>query len=373
MFTISSFFFYLGDRYGKKSRWILDVVGILIPLLMATFRTETVGNDVLGYVKPMYLCAYNASNFIGYETALLSQLSTRDLEFGFSLIGYIGTKLTGSLCGVFFLYELVMLVFIYLSIRKYNDEISKKYNLPQIKIYIAMFCYLTLFYNMSLSMMRQSMACSLIVYCIVCLIAEQYIRSAISLMGAILMHSTAAVGFVLILLYICIDRKWKNIRKLIIPAGLVIAAFGGQMYWIIMDFLSRFIPIPARYLAFEYMWNQGKGVNLAFLYLIGCAFFSVWLLKFRKDKKNNYYIFLEYIIWCSVFLTPMSIAAANVSRVLYYFFYFFVLLIPMTANRGIRIKMKHKSFIPLLICTVFWVGCVLLNDYTGTLSYKTIW
>lgn len=372
MFILSSFFFLLGDKYKKRNRCFFDGIGILIPLLLATFRAETVGNDVLGYVKAMYLCAKNSNSFSEYTSSILSQLSTRDLEWGFSLLGYIGTKLTGSICGIFFLDELIMLIFVYFALRKYNDKISEKYGLPQIKIYVAMFCYLTLFYNMSLSMMRQSMACSLILFCITSLFARQYKRSIISFVCAALMHSTAGVAVLLVVLFICTDRNWEKIEKLIIPMGFLFAIFGRQMYWVVMNFFNIFLPIPARYLTYEYMWNQGNGVNLAFLYLIICAFFCIWILKFRKNRDNNYFLFLEYIIWITVFLTPMSVAAANVSRVLYYFFYFFVLLIPMTANPGIRIRVKCKEIIPLIICTIFWMGTILFNDYTGTLNYLFI-
>lgn len=372
MFMLSSFFFYLGDRYRKKNRAFFDGIGITIPLLMATFRAETVGNDIIGYVKPMYLCAKNARGYCEYISALRSQLSTRDLERGFSFLGYIGTKLAGSICGVFFLDDLVMLIFVYLAVQKYNEIISEQYKLPQIKVSIAMFCYLTLFYNMSLTMMRQSLACSLILFCVVSLIAGQYMRSTISFVCAVTMHSTAVVSIVFVLLFVCIDRNWVKVRKSIIPIGLLFSALGGKMYWIIMNFLSKFIQIPGRYLTYEYMWNQGSGINLAFIYLIGCSFFCVWILKSKKTRNNNYLLILEYIVWFTVFLMPMSVAAANVSRVLYYFFYFFILLIPMTANTDIRIKMKCRAAIPITICMVFWMGTVLFNDSTGTLKYLLI-
>lgn len=369
MFMISSFFFYLGDRYGKNCRCIIDGVGIMVPLLMATMRSETVGNDIVGYVKPMFLCAKEATSYNEYVTLLLNQPSTRDLEFGFSLVGYVGTKMGNCLGGVFFWDELIMLIFVYWALCKYNRIISRKYNLPKIKIYIAMFCYLTMFYNMSLSMVRQSMACSLILFCVMSLFANHYIRSGVSFIMAVSMHSTAVVAIVLVVLYLCIDNNWKTIKQMIIPFGLLFAIFGGRMYWLIMNFLNIFFPIPGRYMTYEYMWNQGNGVNLAFIYLIICAFFSMWILRFRYNKENYYYQYLNYIIWFTVFLTPMSVAAANVSRVLYYFFYFFVLLIPMTANPGIRIKQEYRALIPFTICTVFWMGTILFNDYSGTLKY----
>lgn len=370
MFVLSTAFFYCGDKLEKKkTRYLFDLIGLLIPLLMATLRAETVGNDVVGYIKPMYLCAKNSGNLIEYENLLLRQLNTRDLEWGFSLLGYIGTKLMNNIAGIFLIDEIIMLMFVYLALKKYNERISIEYQLPKIKIFIGMFCYLTLFYNMSLSMTRQSMACSLVLYSIACLASKQYKRSVVAFVFAISIHSTALVGVILIALYICVDRKWNRVRKLIIPIGVLFSMFGGKMYWLIMNFLNSFIAIPPRYLTYNYMWNQGNGVNLAFVYLISCAFFCLWVLMFKERKENGYLLYLKYITWFTLFLTPMSVAAANVSRILYYFIYFFIILFPMIANSGNRIKAKYKPVLPMMICTIFWMGSVLFNDYTGTLNY----
>lgn len=369
MFGTSSFLFYLGDKTKERGRLLFHFLGVLLPVLMAALRDERIGNDILGYVKPMFLQAGRSDSLADYFIGLASRLNTRDLEYGFSIIGYIATKTTGSLQGVFGIYEAIMIIPIYLAIRKYNENITAKYNVPQIKMWMGMFCYYTMFYNMSLTMVRQSLACSLLVYCMICFMSGYKIRAFLILASAISFHSTAAVGIVIILLFLCIESEWKCIRRLIIPLGILFAVAGGQMYWIVMKLLSKIIPIPARYLTFEYMWNQGNGLNIAFIYLIFCAFICAWDVQFRNIANNKFLIFEKYIVWCAIFLTPMSIAAANVSRVLYYFFYFFIFIIPLAADRNTRFRTNNKTWIPVLICIVYWLGTVLFNDYTGTVNY----
>lgn len=373
MFAISSFFFYLGDRYDKKGKLFWHVLGLIIPILMAGLRSEMVGIDIKTYVKPLYFCAKRSSTIQSFFIQMATIGSIKDLELGFSFLGYIVVKFTGNFQCLLGTYQMLMILMIYVSIKKYNEVITLKYALPKIQTGIAMFAYYTMFYNMSLTMIRQSIACSFVVYCIMCLLAQNYIRTIVGYILAILFHSTASIAVVIMLLYYIIKKNRKGIQWAFYIVGAIFAIMGGQMYWIVMNFLGKVISISSRYLSYEYMWKQGNGINWAFVYLIFAAFFSLWIIGFRKNKYNCFFTLEKNIVWFTVFLIPMSVAAANVSRVLYYFFYFFIFIFAMAANINVNVKIRAGYIVPVILCFGYFAGTVLFNDYTRTLEYNMFW
>lgn len=373
MFLLSCFFFALGEK-SRKGRKFFVFVGILLPIALAALRSERVGIDVETYIKPMYTQAAASKGIVNYYELIKSSLRTRDLEFGFSLLGYISTKIFGNLQGVFFAYEAIIIIYIYRAINLFNKEVIKKYKIGHIDVWLAMFCFFTLFYNMSLTMIRQSIACSIILYAVVCLLLDRKIEAALYWVLSILFHSTAAVGFIFLLLYLCIKLKWNKIRMLIIPVGLAFALGGDKMYWLIMRFLSRFVNIPARYMVYEYMWQKGGDINLSFVFLVICSFICIWAMRYGSLRKNNMVAFLRYCTWFCVFLFPLGISSSNFSRVLYYFFYEYIFIFPMLKRSGKKINSMGtrslRTIIPLVMCSMYWIVAIFINDYTGTIPYE---
>ena len=366
VFAISCLFIAIGEK--KKRNRLLLFFGLALPILLATMRAETVGNDISTYVKPIYENAKVAGDFTHFVALNRSDLATRDLEFGFSLISYWATKITGGLWGLFLAYDLIMVLGVFFAINVYNQtEIGRK---KKIKIWIAMYVYYMVFYNMSLTMIRQSLACTLVLLGAMLFIHKKIIKSIICIIAASLFHSTALLGIPIIAIYIVLQCKKVKIQGAIWVIGIIIFVLGGKGYWVVLNFLNRFISVPGRYMSYAYMWLQGEGVNLAWLFLISISVITAWY-SFKKDKSliNHYLLYLA--LW-SVFLFPLSVASANAGRVEYYFMYFTVLSIPMMkyAFSGARLNGKKADvYMVLVFGLIYWLGTTGLNDYTGTSDY----
>ena len=375
MFFISTLFFYYGDHYKGRRKHLISAIGMFFPVLLAALRSENVGIDILTYVKPMYICAIQSDNLMNYYILLATRSETWDLEKGFTLVGYISTKIFGNLQGVLFMYALLIILFIYLAINVYNTKVVVKYNKKPIKSWLVMLFFFCVLYNMSLTMIRQSVACAIAVFALMSLIAGNRIRAFVFLVIAMSMHSTSAIVLLAFIFYLSFEFGWRKVQKISIPIGLIIAIAGGRMYWLIMNTINIFIPLPGRYLSMDYMWGQGNGVNLAFIFLLTCTVFCDFLLWSKKNKGDVLYSFDFYMVFFSAILIPMSIASANLSRILYYFFYWFMFVIPLIENEKIKVRfLTHRRhtgvLIAIAICLIYWLGTTGFNDYTGTINYE---
>ena len=104
----------------SKKRWaktIFFIIAVAIPILIATFRSESNGIDVRVYVKPYANYAINSPSFGNYLSYMLNQ----HVELGYSLINYVGAKYLGGLSGVFFLCQIITIIPVYLRLLECDD------------------------------------------------------------------------------------------------------------------------------------------------------------------------------------------------------------------------------------------------------------
>jgi len=368
VFSISCLLFAIGEKKYK----FCFVLGLILPTLLATMRADTVGVDVHVYVTPTYEHAKSANDISQFIMFNKSDLMTKDLEFGFIFISYLAANFFGGLWGLFFVYQLIMMLCIYYSIVEFSKlNLLHSESDCSIKIWHGMYVYYMLFYNVSLMMIRQSLACSLVLLGVILFVNKKNIKSIICIVLAISFHSTALIAIPMIAMYILLKEKGQIIQKIILFIGVIVFILGGQGYWIVLNILNNFITIPGRYMSYAYMFLQGNDINLAWVYMITISVITVYRL-YQKYKTliNRYMLFLTF--W-SVFLFPLSIASANAGRIEYYFMYFLVLSIPMMtkAFKNVYCKDKRASvYMILLFGLIYWLGTIGLNDYTGTADYE---
>lgn len=368
VFSISCLLIAIGEKKNK----LFLVLGLALPILLAAMRDETVGIDIHTYVTPTFDNAKSSYSFLHFALLNKSILSTRDLEYGFTFISYLATKFFGGLWGVLFVYDLIMVLCIYYSIIEFNktnllySEIGNK-----IKIWHGMYVYYMLFYNMSLTMIRQSLACSLVLLGVILFINKKTLKSIICIIIAMSFHSTALISITIIAMYLLLKMKKRIIQKIIFTIGVIVFVLGGQGYWVALNLLNNLVTVSGRYLSYTYMWLQGNGVNLAWLYMIVISVLSIlYLYKKHKNLINQYFLYLS--LW-SIFLFPLSVVSANAGRIEYYFMYFFIISTSMmpVAFKNVRWKGKQVSvYLMLVFGLVYWLGTTGLNDSTGTVNYE---
>ena len=186
--------------YAEKKRLPvflgLSFLALLIPCLIAGLREQSVGTDVLVYVKPMTEAALSAKNldqfFDGYWFAQWRNLYVQDYEVGFSMLVYLVARVTRSLPAVLFSIQALMVVPVYIALAR---------NRKDFPVWLGMLLYYFLFFNATLNMMRQWNAMALLLLAFQLLRERKVWLTAILVVIAFFFHKTAIVALPVFMLF----------------------------------------------------------------------------------------------------------------------------------------------------------------------------
>ena len=206
VFAVSLVLIAIAEKQkSKKIFWILSVIALLIPCLLAGFRNEHIGRDVLHYLKPMTDLAINSKTigdfFSGSWPISYGVMHTASLEYGFTGLIYIFTKITRSLPAVQFLVSAMILVPVYIALARNREKAP---------LWLGMAVFYLLFYNGTLNLMRQWAATALLVLAFQLLLERKWILGvAISAVAVGLFHYSGALMAALFLMYgvLCLLQK----------------------------------------------------------------------------------------------------------------------------------------------------------------------
>ena len=206
MFFISLFFIWLGlsIKENKMIKKFFIVIGLIIPCLMAGFRGMTVGTDTSGYVWNLYINAKNIKHFSGMIS--FSNWLYYSKDYLYLLITYVIGHNNLSFQLLLFIYELLIVIpiFIALNVNKKDDR----------DILFGMFLFYMTFYNLSLNMVRQSIAISFAVLSFSILknknIKHRYLKSFILLLIGYGFHDTSLFAILIAILYILFNSKKRR-------------------------------------------------------------------------------------------------------------------------------------------------------------------
>lgn len=207
-FLASCAFFWLSEKCKSRfSRNILAIVAILIPCVLAGMRADTIGTDVKVYAEPMYMAAKESHNLSTYMNqrwfVIWRYMYVSKFEIGFSFMIFFIQKLGGSFAQVLFFIQLLIVAPIYIGLKK----IHKPY-----PICFGMFVFYCLFYNTSLNMMRQWIAMAILFMAFSYLISEEKKKYCILTVVACLFHTSAIMGFAILLIYVYCTKKREYIK-----------------------------------------------------------------------------------------------------------------------------------------------------------------
>ena len=209
-YGISYLFFCKCDdaiaKNNKKLEVISAALGIFVLCLFAGLRADTVGTDVRLYALSTFRDALNKP--------LIPFLSRHSDMVIFAAIAYISANLFNSFHVFLFLIQLTIIYPVYKFIRLNSDYISIKY---------SMLVYLLLFFPMSFNIMRQSMACAVLLVGSYYLQHEKFLKFFFYAALAVLMHNTAAIGIIFFLIAYS-TKVITKARVLYVIDGIVILA-----------------------------------------------------------------------------------------------------------------------------------------------------
>ena len=348
-FIVALFFVHRAQLNDNKVFVVLYLLmGAIIPSFVAGVRDLSIGVDINVYAVPCYDLA-NSTNFEEY-TVLTARWGVL-----YPLLIYLG-NLMGSLSwGLGFVEFFVCLnVLIALYIQKRKMSITVGY-----------FIFLFMFYNMSLNLMRQSMALSCCVLAFSLIIKSRYKTALIPLLLGFGSHSSMVI-FALLLFefYLFVIRSKKNIYIKVFYLGLPLLVI---FYQVILR-----QAIGLGFLSDHYeAYGEGSKTYFSFTNTFSqlCLLILLRLVLGKNDETmKKYGVFSSLVIYTSFVLTTLSTVSVWAFRAAYYFEISYIILFP------IIIKASHKNDLKKLFyifVVILWFYDKIINGVDGTYPYSS--
>lgn len=195
-FAVSVLLIALSEKKHWKVFFLCSLVALLIPCLIAGLRSERVGTDVRVYIKPMFQVAFESNSiqeyFNGSWFAEYRDVPISRFEYGFSLLIFVVTKLTGKMEAVLFAIAACVILPVFLALAK---------NRKNIPVWLGMLVFYLLFYNATLNMMRQWIAMGLMLLAFQFLLEKKYWVTLILSAATLLFHYSAVIVLLIYVVY----------------------------------------------------------------------------------------------------------------------------------------------------------------------------
>lgn len=379
-FLVSSFFIWIGTRKYTKQKMedgiyetvrlkkVPVLIGLLLPALTASMRAVSVGSDVSFYVIPYFYKAINSNSFSNY----IAILGGYKNDIGYCLLNYIISQLTTEIGWLFFTTELIIVFFTFAGVWQLRKRASP---------WLSMLFFYFLFYNITLSTVRQSCALAISFFAFSFLLKNQFrksalIKSTIWVIVACTFHRTAIFEFVIFLIaYLSVKNKF-SIAKFTIVAiivSLLANFFATRFLAIVSEIIST---VTSKYTN-EFFLNTNSTGASGYKSIIIISFIVIILqLFYIKREKIDYLKRINKVILCLCILYIFAMLflskIAFIPRLMYYVQFLWCI----SFAQGTKLVKKDKlntyiaTFLLLAIAFFFWIFFFVIANVHETYPYK---
>ena len=356
-FFSSSLFVYLSEKKKHKiEQFIYLAIAFFIPSLLAGVRDYSVGNDVLLYGNYWFEKAVSYNSLVEY----LTKANEYGIGVGYAFVNYIASRISSSPHFFYFAYELLLLIILYVGLKPYKKDLNIAY-----AFLLFFFCY----YNSSLNILRQMGAIVLVLYSYQFVVNKKIWKFLMVVAVAFTFHSSALVALVVYPCYIAINSKLKNIFKILIVGGSVMAVFGVENIFNLLGSLN--IVSLARYQ--HYFSDTDVGGRFLRIIYWGIVVALVWISKnkFFMIEKGKYAIF-ACMTYFSLILSILSFVVSTWAiRIAFFFDIGQIITIPLM-GKCFSFKMgrqKITGIILMLIPIIYWLITFIVRNGGETFPY----
>lgn len=367
MYLLSTLILSFGLKAKKKYKIIGDIlvlIALIIPCLLAAFRDISIGNDTGGYVYNVFNANRNNFSFRDYYT--YSKLMYTVDDVGYIFVNYVISILGGKFTTLLFMMELLVVFPIYkaISICKKKDQ----------DIILGMLFFYFFLYNVSLNMLRQSIAIAFCCLSLAILMDQKkprrLIKTVILFIAGMLFHKTAMFFVLIFLLYwIISNKKISNRNKFLICMIINMITFAivlNYTYFIRLLVSLNIFPKALIY------YNNNSQLNFSFLNTAIYMFFTFIVLLNKKKLKENY-DFSKLIAIESVIILQLGCFIKYADRLSLYFLcpllFNIIPLISIEFKNKINKKEFYQIIIIILTLITYWIITFVLLGLHNTIPY----
>lgn len=360
-FFLSILCFEIGTRRLDEENEVVPTsylwigLSMLFPILLATLRSENIGDDVIVYAIPIFDIVKDCDN-------LFDAFDNSELEFLYISIAYVAKYISTDLWSLLFLTELCIVVPFWVALIKLSGKLDSTF---------ALFIFYAVFYNHTLNMMRQSIALAFVFLAVAFMLENKKGWMVFWLCIAFGFHKSTALGMLLPVIYY-FSRNYPLYNN----HSLYLCLFFGLVF--VASNIATFIVllIDNGVLDLKYLIYTEVGVfeskvtkSLLFIVLV-----ELILLYVAVDNYGDLYLELNFFFLCALITVLFCLTGYIVvylARISWYFHIInFLSISYVLCNPNI-----FGKFIPLrwgfvlLLCFYWWFAFVLGGE-SSTIPYE---
>lgn len=348
-YIISAIFCEVGFRERRRVlSFVFLGLAIVIPAFIAGARDVTIGTDRLVYGDSLFNDVCKSSSLLKLESRWEGWV-----EQGFIYFNYLVSMVTKTYFGYYFILSLTENLFVVLSLKELR--ISKYAGLSYM-------CFLFLFFQPAMNMIRQALALSVLLYASMCLFNKKRILAVTLFAIAFSLHHSSVV-FLTFPLLLYFANKYQSLKVYFLMGVVVLClcAVAGKM----ISLFAPFLDIEAGRYDRYFTASGGKYLNfteLSFALLLVPPAISLFRMKSLLQR-----LFVA-IVLINVPLSQVScVGGTYVSRVTTYFMW---MLIPFFAFvSDLPPRRKIWFLLSLLYAVGYWYYHYIYLGWNQTYPY----
>ncbi|MDT2827203.1 EpsG family protein [Enterococcus viikkiensis] len=347
IFLLSTILINIGNRKIGAIRNFFIIIGLLLPVLLSTFRT--VGTDY-----GTYLSIFNHSSDLDLLTMLTVELGYK--EIGNTVIIWIASIL-GSFRWYLFIYSSATIVLTYNALKKLSPE----------NITISYFVYLTMYFTQSMNIIRQSLAVAIIFYGYYYLIQRDLKKYLVICIIATSFHMSALIAFPL---FFFLDEN-NNIRKklfIVFSFFLIFAVLNYEKFFLFIGGINSFG--FDRYT--EYASYSGSIDTNNKIFFMNLFIFLIVFIFRKKMFKNDKLYFFYYLMIVGLIFGISGFFSPYLKRLSLYSEIVYIVVLPMLTDmfEGVNEKILLK-YLLFISCVMYFFIAYTWLKFGAIIPYET--
>jgi hypothetical protein len=369
VFTFSVLFTYLAQRTVNQRLFFFSfsVMAVLFPSMLAGFRDSGVGTDTLVYVDDIWGKITRCDNWKLFWISYIVKVFD-DVELLYLFVNYVVFQLGGDLHALYFTVNFIVVLLFYLA--AYDNR-------KKAPMWLVMTLFLLMYYNVSLNLVRQSIALSMCVYAFKYAESRNWKRLILWCVLIILAHNTGVFYVIFLVFFFTSKIQVAKLKNMLLFSFYLSICLFLIAFDYILSLAISFNVLPVKFGAYL---SESSEVNIQkasfFLY------FSLLLLFYAIKKVTQRYIdvhkeisFYTSTKCIGLFLFITSLMSKWAFRISYYFNYICDCIFLPRALYILKGKSRKAYIISvvclLFICILMWFWTIIYRNENETYPYKS--
>lgn len=363
-YTIAFFFFVVVACLidcCKSSRILYSGLLVLMVGSIAAFtgfRDFGVGWDTNLYINYYFTEAQNIHGI----TDFLQGFGDK----GFLALAKLSTLFSTDAQSLLFFESLFVILFFCLGIREFNKPFVR------VRWSTIIFFWSFTFLNISLNLMRQYCAMSLLFWSFSLLLNDKWKKSLVVFVVAYFFHSSAFLCSLLFLYYYLSGIESKKIRMSVTMVSLLVSLFAVIFLFKTLPFLANFGFVSDVYVDRYGANNSFKSENvfgLGIIAYIVVVYYAIYLMK-KKKAINEKMAYIAFVVHSLFFILRLSTFSVNyLVRMSSYYYYFEILLVCALLN--VRQTPRWIRFLLYFLTVFLWYRSYIASPSGATYPYHS--